>query len=165
MYQRLLLTPFGELVLVANEGKLVYCNWNEKDCEQKLKRVVGRKDHNEGAEDVSVVDKAACQIDEFCEGRLREFELPCEMRGTEFQKSVWRILMEIPYGETLTYKDVAKLIGRPKAVRAVAAACGANPLALIIPCHRVVASNGTPGGYTGGLDKKLSLLQHELRFN
>ena len=101
------------------------------------------------------------QLAEFLAGDREAFELPLDLRGTPFQLDVYRIVGEIPYGESLAYADVARLVARPAAVRAVGAANGANPIPLVIPCHRVVASNGQLQGYAGGLDLKRKLLAME----
>ena len=104
---------------------------------------------------------AAMQLREYFDGQRKTFELPLAPAGTPFQLSVLQALQEIPFGETCSYLDVAKRIGNPKAVRAVGAANGSNPIALIIPCHRVIGSNGSLTGFGGGLDSKKFLLQHE----
>lgn len=101
------------------------------------------------------------QIQEYLEGKRTEFDLPLDLRGTAFQLAVWTALREIPYGETRSYAAVARSVGRPSAVRAVGAANGANPLALVVPCHRVIASDGKLGGYAGGLELKGRLLAME----
>lgn len=105
--------------------------------------------------------EAKKQLSEYFEGSRKYFELPTEPAGTEFQKRVWRALCDIPYGETKSYGEVAAAIGRPKAARAVGMANNRNPIAIIIPCHRVIGSDGKPVGYAGGLDKKLFLLTLE----
>jgi len=104
---------------------------------------------------------AIAQILEYLEGKRVIFELPLDLRGTGFQLAVWRALLEIPYGETRSYAQIAKRVGQPKAVRAVGAANGANPIALVIPCHRVIASDGRLGGFAGGLRLKAKLLAME----
>jgi len=104
---------------------------------------------------------AVKQILEYLDGKRTEFELDLDLQGTPFQLVVWEALCAIPYGEVRTYSDIAKSIGRPKAVRAVGAANGANPLSLVVPCHRVVASGGKLGGYSGGLPLKKKLLVME----
>jgi O-6-methylguanine DNA methyltransferase len=101
------------------------------------------------------------QIVEYLNGARREFDLPLDLRGTEFQRRVWATVAGIPYGETRTYADIARAIGKPKAVRAVGAANGANPLPLVVPCHRVLGSDGSLTGYGGGLDVKRQLLEME----
>jgi methylated-DNA-[protein]-cysteine S-methyltransferase len=101
------------------------------------------------------------QLDAYFNGSLTRFDVPIAPRGTAFQEAVWKVLMTIPYGETSTYADVAKRIGRPDAVRAVGAANGRNPISIIVPCHRVVGSGGSLVGYAGGLDRKRRLLDLE----
>lgn len=97
----------------------------------------------------------------YFEGRLRAFTVPLDLRGTPFQRQVWEALCHIPFGEVRTYAEIAELLGRPRATRAVGAANGANPVALIVPCHRVIGSNGSLTGYAGGLALKRFLLEHE----
>jgi len=104
---------------------------------------------------------AIAQILEYLEGKRVIFELPLDLRGTPFQTAVWQALLEIPYGETRSYAEIAKRVGQPNAVRAVGAANGANPIALVVPCHRVIASDGRLGGYGGGLRLKARLLAME----
>ena len=105
---------------------------------------------------------ASSQLDLYHTGKLQQFDIPLDLSlGTPFQQSVWRALQQIPYGETISYAQLAQNIDKPTAYRAVANANGKNPFSIIIPCHRVVASDGTLGGYTGGLDKKLLLLEIE----
>ncbi|MDR2698180.1 MAG: methylated-DNA--[protein]-cysteine S-methyltransferase [Candidatus Methanoplasma sp.] len=108
-----------------------------------------------------VMSEAASQIDEFLTGKRTDFDLPLKIEGTDFQKSVWNELRKIPYGETASYKDIAEGIGRPNASRAVGSACGANPIPLIIPCHRVITSDGGLGGFGGGLALKRRLMDIE----
>jgi O-6-methylguanine DNA methyltransferase len=104
---------------------------------------------------------AIAQVLEYLAGKRRVFELPLDLRGTPFQRRVWEALLAVPYGDTRTYADVARAIGQAAAVRAVGAANGANPLPLVVPCHRVVASGGHLGGYGGGLPLKQRLLALE----
>lgn len=101
------------------------------------------------------------QINEYLNGRRTDFDFPYELAGTEFQKRVWKELCQIPYGETRTYKELAEAIGHPKASRAVGLANSKNPVAIAVPCHRVIGSNGSLTGYAGGLDMKKALLQLE----
>jgi len=101
------------------------------------------------------------QLRAYFERKLRDFRIPLDLRGTEFQKDVWRQLGNIPYGETRSYLQIAQAIGRPKAVRAVGAANGGNPVAIIVPCHRVIGSGGKLTGYGGGLPLKKRLLELE----
>jgi O-6-methylguanine DNA methyltransferase len=103
------------------------------------------------------------QILEYLEGGRTEFDLPLDLRGTEFQRAVWAVLQRIPFGERWSYRDVAKAVGRPKAMRAVGSANGSNPVSLVVPCHRVINSDGKLGGYGGGLALKARLLDMESR--
>ena len=108
-----------------------------------------------------IIRQTIKQLDEYFNGRRKKFELPLNPKGTEFQKKVWLQLMNIPYGKTATYKDIATLIGNTNASRAVGNANNKNPIAIIIPCHRVIGSNNKLTGYAGGLDKKEKLLNLE----
>ena len=108
-----------------------------------------------------IIRQTIKQLDEYFNGKRKKFELPLNPKGTEFQKKVWLQLMKIPYGKTATYKDIATLIGDSNASRAVGNANNKNPIAIIIPCHRVIGSNNKLTGYAGGLDKKEKLLNLE----
>jgi len=101
------------------------------------------------------------ELDEYFRGKRRNFTLPLDLRGTPFQVSCWNALLAIPYGETRTYADIARAVGRPKGFRAVGLANNRNPVAIVVPCHRVIASDGTLCGYGGGLDVKRKLLELE----
>jgi methylated-DNA-[protein]-cysteine S-methyltransferase len=103
------------------------------------------------------------QLLEYFAGKRQIFDIPLALRGTEFQLAVWNELLRIPYGDTITYAELAQRIGRPSAIRAVGAANGANPIPVIVPCHRVIGSNGTLTGYGGGIQRKQWLLAHEGR--
>ena len=110
-----------------------------------------------------VVAQCVNQLDEYFQAKRKVFELALAPQGTDFQKRVWAQLLEIPYGETVSYLDVARAIGNAKSIRAVGAANGANPLSIIVPCHRVIGSDGKLTGYGGGLWRKEWLLNHERR--
>jgi|SRR5687767_14587209 len=103
------------------------------------------------------------QLREYFAGKRQTFDIPLALRGTEFQLAVWNELLRVPYGDTITYAELAQRIGRPSAIRAVGAANGANPIPVIVPCHRVIGSNGTLTGYGGGIERKQWLLAHEGR--
>ncbi|MDF3932231.1 methylated-DNA--[protein]-cysteine S-methyltransferase [Pseudomonas citronellolis] len=109
----------------------------------------------------SQLDEAMRQLDEYFAGRRQRFEVRLAPRGTEFQRAVWKALCDIPFGQTTWYADLAERIGRPRAVRAVGAANGANPISIIIPCHRVIGRDGSLTGYGGGLPRKEALLRLE----
>lgn len=101
------------------------------------------------------------QLEAYFNGQLKSFDLPLNSQGTEFQKKVWQALMNIPYGQVVSYQTIAEQIGAPKAVRAVGAANGKNPISIIVPCHRVIAKDGKLTGYSGGLSRKKWLLEIE----
>lgn len=105
--------------------------------------------------------RASAQLSEYFEGQRRGFDLPLSLCGTDFQRRVWEALCRIPWGETRTYGDIAAAVGRPRAARAVGMACNRNPIALVVPCHRVVGRDGSLTGYGGGLEKKRFLLALE----
>ena len=105
--------------------------------------------------------KAVGQLEAYFSGDLRDFDLPLRLQGTPFQLAVWRALQDIPYGRTISYGELARRVGNPKGSRAVGLANGSNPIAIVVPCHRVIGSNGKLTGYGGGLDNKETLLALE----
>lgn len=156
------ISPFGKLILVARNKDLVYCNWISPDCNHKYYKILKTYGNSISTiEERKVIQKALSQLEEYFSGVRKEFNFLIHLEDTIFRKRVWKELQKIPCGHRVTYSDIATSIGSPKACRAVAGACGANPLAIIIPCHRVIASSGNPGGYTGGIHRKISLLKHE----
>lgn len=122
-----------------------------------------KKERNvEKAEEDPLLKEAAQQLREYFRGERKEFQLPLQLNGTPFQKAVWKALLQIPYGETKSYQDIAESIGNPKAVRAIGQANKANPISIIVPCHRVIGKNGQLTGYAGSrTDIKAKLLQIE----
>ncbi|MCL6525149.1 MAG: methylated-DNA--[protein]-cysteine S-methyltransferase [Thermoflavifilum sp.] len=119
-------------------------------------------DAPQGAERPNAITRLAVQqLQEYMDRRRQIFELPIEMLGSPFQKKVWQALLQIPYGSTMSYLVLSQLLGDEKAIRAVAQANGSNPLPIIVPCHRVVGSDGSLTGYSGGIWRKKWLLQHE----
>lgn len=112
----------------------------------------------------ALTEMAASQLLQYFAGSLSQFSLPLAARGTVFQQQVWQALCQLPFGHTCSYADIARQIANPKAVRAVGAANGKNPIAIVVPCHRVIGANGTLTGYAGGLDNKAWLLAHEQKF-
>ena len=109
----------------------------------------------------AVIEQTVNQLDDYFAGHLTAFNIPLHPVGTDFQRRVWKALLDIPFGQTRSYMDIAKSIGNPQGVRAVAQAIGANGIGIIIPCHRVIGSNHSLTGFAGGLDKKQLLLQLE----
>ena len=148
-------SPVGQLKLVATETALVAVLWeNENPNRVRLAELVENKKH-------SVLLETQKQLNEYFAGQRQIFDLPLDFEGTEFQQKVWQALLTIPFGETRSYKQIAEQIGNVKAVRAVGAANGKNPISIIAPCHRVVGANGKLVGFAGGLDNKDILLKIE----
>ena len=148
-------SPVGELTLVASDKGLAAILWEGDDPGRvPLGTMV------EAADD-PLLCEAARQIDGYFAGELRAFDLPLDFRGTDFQKSVWAALLTIPFGETRSYGEIARQLGRPSASRAVGAANGRNPISIVAPCHRVIGSNGALTGFAGGLEAKATLLRLE----
>ena len=158
-YAHILNTPAGELLAAVNEGGALLCLdfIRHGDHERDLDKLTARlpKPITWSAEPCRHVEQ---QLAEYFAGQRRDFDLAVEPQGTEFQRQVWHQLLEIPYGTTCSYQDIAQAIGRPQAVRAVGRANGTNPIPIVIPCHRVIGANGTLTGYGGGLDVKRQLL-------
>jgi len=145
-------SPIGKLKLVASERGLSAVLW-ENDNPNRVKLGLMSEDMNH-----PLLLKAEQQLNDYFARRLKSFHIPYDFTGTEFQKTVWRALAAIPFGETRTYAQIASQIGHPKAMRAVGAANGRNPISIIVPCHRVIGSNGTLTGFAGGLEAKKFLL-------
>ncbi|MCH5233637.1 MAG: methylated-DNA--[protein]-cysteine S-methyltransferase [Muribaculaceae bacterium] len=158
MYENIYNSPIGEICLIAQDDCLIYCNWVADECNRKYERIITLFDSPVKNSEIKVVEVAKCQLEGYFRGEISKFSVPLTYSGTEFQKNVWKILRGIGYGETLSYKELARLVGKENGMRAVAQACGANPLAIIVPCHRVIGKDRKLGGYTGGLDKKRALL-------
>jgi methylated-DNA-[protein]-cysteine S-methyltransferase len=153
VFYHVLSSPVGDLTLVSNGVALtgVYMS------DQK-----GGPDLDSGwLRDEGEFDAVAKQLAAYFAGERREFDLPLAPHGTDFQKKIWRELCRIPYGETISYGELARRIGQPGASRAVGLANGRNPIGIIIPCHRVIGADGALTGYGGGLDRKKWLLEHE----
>lgn len=113
------------------------------------------------AASLRAMNTCAKELEEYFNNERSAFTIPLAPVGTDFQKKVWRVMLRVPFGETISYKTLAKHAGKPEAIRASASACGKNPALILIPCHRIVASDGTQGGYSGGVAKKRWLLGHE----
>lgn len=152
----------GELVLASYADKLCLCDWSDNPCYERNKRRIERYFKvSFKTETSSVLEDAKRQLDEYFAGNCKAFTIPLHLVGTDFQQQVWTELLNIPYGATTSYKEIAQSIGRTKAVRAVAGAIGANGISILIPCHRVVGSDNSLTGYAGGLKAKKMLLQIE----
>lgn len=152
--QYVLNTMIGTIYLVASEKGLKSVLFSKQSVPILAKLSLS----NEVENNLSI---AATQLEEYLKGKRKIFELKLDVEGTPFQRQVWNELANIPFGKTLSYKDIAKNIDNPKAVRAVGTANGRNPICIIVPCHRVIAANGTLGGYIAGLSVKKKLLDLE----
>lgn len=147
MNNQLLQTPIGWLNIVADESAVTAIEFDADPM---------------GSQSPNATSRLCCQqLEAYFNGEIRDFDVPLNMQGTDFQRQVWQALNQVPYGETCSYADIANRIGNPKAVRAVGAANGKNPIPIIVPCHRVIGSSGKLTGYAGGLDIKVWLLEHE----
>jgi methylated-DNA-[protein]-cysteine S-methyltransferase len=144
-------TPIGAILVAGDSEAIVEIHF------------AGAKPKPDWIRDDDAFPEATDQLRAYFAGELQTFALPLAPHGTDFQQSVWRALQQIPYGETTTYSTIADRIGRPAAIRAVGAANGANPIPIVIPCHRVIGSNGSMTGFGGGIDVKRQLLALEAR--
>jgi len=142
-------SPIGDLLLTSDGERLTGLKMSPFRPDPAWKR------------SPAALGPAAAQLEAYFAGELRAFDLELTTVGSPFQRSVWHALADIPYGETISYGELARRIGNPRAVRAVGRANGANPIAIVLPCHRVIGSNGTLTGYGGGLDRKAKLLALE----
>ena len=146
-------TPIGELLLAGEQEKLALIGFPEGS--------MRRNPESDWIYNEAPFEAVRQQLSEYFAGERKNFDVPLSLEGTEFQVSVLEALLDIPYGETTSYGAIAKQIGRPKAVRAVGAANGRNPIPIIVPCHRVIGSSGDLTGFGGGLDTKAALLRLE----
>ena len=147
MMKAIIDSPLGNLLLVENENQLTKLAFTE--------------DEVTSLPDNALLTLAKNQLDEFFNGRRQEFSLALNPKGTEFQQKVWQELLKISYGAAISYQEVANRLGDPKCIRAAARANGQNPIAIIIPCHRVIGSHGEMTGYAGGIQRKKDLLTLE----
>jgi methylated-DNA-[protein]-cysteine S-methyltransferase len=152
-YYTVLTSELGPITVQANsEGLLGIWFEQHTTCPDEL------GEHNPS---YPLLQQAETELKEYFAGERQTFTLPLAAIGTEFQRKVWQALCEIPYGEAISYQELASRVGNPKAVRAVGTANGKNPLSIVVPCHRVVGKNGKLSGYAGGVERKLSLLNLE----
>ena len=150
-------SPVGKLKLIASSKALVAVLW-EREQPNRVKLDTAELDP-----DHPILLEAERQLSEYFAGKRTQFDLPLEPRGTKFQMKVWQALREIPFGQTRSYLDLAKAIGSPKAVRAVGAANGKNPLSIVVPCHRVIGADRSLTGFADGLETKAALLALEAK--
>ena len=147
-------SPVGPLVLAGNDDGLHVLSFGVGSRPREI-------ESSWKLDTTGVLSSVCKELDRYFAGKLKEFKTPVVFQGTPFQNDVWKQLCRIPYGETISYLDLAKRIKNPKAVRAVGMANGANPIAIIVPCHRVIGSNGSLTGFGGGLPVKKALLELE----
>lgn len=156
-------TPIGPLLLVAEGASLVAIRYVEKRAKLPALLAAMMGPAAEATEDPKALARFATALDDYFAGKAKALRFPTRFRhGTELQRAVWEALATIPYGKTLSYSALAARVGKPRAVRAVASACAANPLPLVFPCHRVIAKDGSLGGFSlGGVTVKAQLLAQE----
>jgi methylated-DNA-[protein]-cysteine S-methyltransferase len=149
-------SPAGPLIFVVSDRGLLLLEFDRGTFPPKKPQAIWK-------ESDSATRAYVRELEEYFAGDRRDFTFPLDLRGTEFQLKCWRALLAIPYGETRTYADIARAVGQPRGFRAVGLANNRNPIAIVVPCHRVIASDGTLCGYGGGLDIKQKLLDLEAR--
>ncbi len=146
-------SPVGPLAMAVTDRGLARLDFERGE--------IPARDDNTWVESEEKTRPYRRQLDEYFAGQRKQFEFPLDLDGTDFEKRCWQALLEVPYGETRSYADLARALGQPKAVRAVGRANGKNPVAIVVPCHRVIGSGGDLTGYGGGLDIKRKLLELE----
>ncbi len=154
-------SPIGTLTIVANDHAIVAIDWDGESGHEALLDRATIRDVDPG--DHPALAVAVEQLDEYFEGQRTEFEIPLDAAGTPFQHQAWAALVRIPFGETVSYGEQAVMLGDRNKARAVGAANGKNPIPIVVPCHRVVGSNGHLTGFAGGLEAKAWLLDHEFK--
>lgn len=155
-------TPYGELVLGESGGELCLCDWKYRKMRDQVdNRIQTALNAEFKLEETELLNETKSQLNEYFARERTTFDLPLLFVGSDFQKSVWEKLLTIPYGKTTSYLELSRILGDEKAIRAVATANGANALSIIVPCHRVIGSDGSLTGYAGGLNAKQKLLQLE----
>jgi AraC family transcriptional regulator of adaptative response/methylated-DNA-[protein]-cysteine methyltransferase len=162
-YQAILDTKLGPMLAIADENALCLLEFfDRKNIERQVNSMCITQICDKRSAPIDLIEK---ELELYFLGKLTQFNTPICFIGTDFQQKIWRELQKIPFGETRSYLDIANKIGKPTAFRAVANANAANRLAIVVPCHRVINSNGELGGYAGGLDRKMFLINHEETYN
>lgn len=155
-------TPYGELLLGSFDGALCLCDWRYRRMRDAVDERIQRGLQAAYEEGLSaVIGTAIEQLNAYFAGQRRTFDVPLRSVGTDFQQRVWNALVNVPYGTTMTYAQLTEKVAEPTAIRAVAAANGANGISILVPCHRIIGSSGELVGYAGGLPAKRALLKHE----
>ncbi|MCO5275222.1 MAG: methylated-DNA--[protein]-cysteine S-methyltransferase [Flavobacteriales bacterium] len=154
--------PFGELLLGSYNNELCLCDWRYRRMRSTIDARIQRDLQAEYAESISpVIEQAKAQLNAYFAGERTTFNLPLRFVGTDFQQRVWQALLAVPFGSTMSYAELTAKVAEPTAICAVASANGANALSIIVPCHRIIGSNGEMTGYAGGVGVKRRLLQLE----
>lgn len=152
-------SPYGELLIGSYENKLCLCDWQYRSMRSNIdKRIQIALEGIYVEEENELVDLTIKQLNEYFQGKRESFDIPLLFIGSDFQKQVWNELLKIPFGKTESYLGLSKKLNNEKAIRAVAAANGANAISILVPCHRIIGSNGKLTGYAGGLNVKRKLL-------
>ncbi|MFT4693294.1 MAG: methylated-DNA-[protein]-cysteine S-methyltransferase [Francisella sp.] len=154
-------SPLGDLIALADDTFLYTLGYINDSTLKSVEKILSFYQANLVFEENEILSQTKNELDKYFKGQLKGFSTPLKLTGTDFQKKVWQALLQISYGKTISYKQESINIDNEKAFRAVANANGKNPISIIIPCHRVVNSNGKLGGYTGGIKKKIYLLNLE----
>lgn len=155
-------TPYGELVLGSYENQLCLCDWQNRKQRDLIDNRIKKTLNADFIElETNIISKTIRQLNEYFKGERKEFDLALNLIGSDFQKKIWGLLTKIPYGKTETYLSLSQKYGNEKAIRAVANANGANAVSIIVPCHRIIGSNGEMVGYAGGVTTKKRLLNLE----
>lgn len=156
-------SPCGELLLGSYKDKLCLCDWvyekRRNVIDKRIQRILGTLYTKDCSDTIT---NAITQLDEYFDQKRTKFDIPLLLAGTDFQKQVWEELLKIPYGSTASYAELSHRLGNPKAIRAVAAANGANAISIFVPCHRIIGTNHKLIGYAGGLSAKRHLLELEV---
>ena len=153
-------SPAGVLKIIIHEGFINEINFL-KDADKQISQIFAEENSKENK---AVAEKCKTQFDEYFSGKRKIFDLPIKQSGTLFQEKVWNELIKIPFGKTISYLQLSQKIGNVKLIRAVGTANGRNNLAIVVPCHRVIGSDGSLTGYAGGLSRKQWLLEHENKY-
>ena len=155
-------SPFGELIIGDYKGEICLCDWRYRKMRNSIdKRIQSNLDATYTEEKTPIIQNCVEELEEYFQGKRSEFNIPIKLVGSEFQIQVWEALMKIPYGKTESYLSLSQIIGNEKAIRAVSTANGANAISILVPCHRVIGSDGKLVGYAGGLNTKKKLLELE----
>ncbi len=162
MYSKIIPSPLGDLIAIASDDHLLMLEFSDSwELDEKIKKIENLKKKSRESWENSIIRETEKQLGEYFAWARKSFSIPLSPSGTEFQRSAWKALEKIPYGETRNYLEEATMIGNPKAVRAIGWANHNNPIVIIIPCHRVIGKSGKLVGYGGWIERKKWLLEHE----